>query len=113
MKRILTVCSIVLIAAFVLVACATPTATPAPTEAPATEAPTAAPVVTEAPAVAPVSGELVLWIMPNGADPQAAIDDELAVFMAKNPDIKVTTEVVGWGDAYSRIQTAQGGEGPV
>ncbi len=113
MKRILTVCSIMLIAAFVLVACATPTATPAPTEAPTTEATTAAPATTEAPTVAPITGELVLWIMPNGADPQAAIDAELADFMTKNPGIKVTTEVVGWGDAYSRIQTAvQGGEGP-
>lgn len=117
MKRILSVVSVLLIAAFVLVACATPTATPAPTEAPTTEAPTAAPATTEAPTAAPtqapITGDLVLWIMPNGADPQAAIDTELNDFMAKNPGIKVTTEVVGWGDAYSRIQTAvQGGEGP-
>lgn len=113
MKRILTVCSVLLIMAFVLVACATPTATQAPTEAPTTEAPTAAPATTEAPTVAPITGDVVLWIMPNGADPQAAIDAELADFMTKNPGIKVTTEVVGWGDAYSRIQTAvQGGEGP-
>jgi multiple sugar transport system substrate-binding protein len=110
MKRISIIFSVMLVLGMVLSSCAKPTA--APTEAPVvTEAPVAteAPVVTEAPAPA----EIVLWIMPNGADPQAAIDAELADFMAQNPNIKVTTEVVGWGDAYSRIQTAvQGGEGP-
>ncbi len=68
-----------------------------------------------APAVEEETGpaEIMLWIMPNGADPQGAIDAELAEFVKENPNITVTTEVVGWGDAYGRIQTAvQGGEGP-
>ncbi len=113
MRKFMLVVSILVVMSMLLAACAKATEAPTATEvattaAPATEAPTAAP--TEAPKP---SGELVLWIMPNGADPQAAIDAELADFMAQYPDIKVTTEVVGWGDAYSRIQTAvQGGEGP-
>jgi multiple sugar transport system substrate-binding protein len=54
-----------------------------------------------------------LWVMPNGADPDAAIQAEIAAFTAANPDIAVEYEIVGWGDAYGRIQTAvQGGEGP-
>lgn len=102
--------SVLIITALLLAACAkaAPTEAPVATEAPAAEA-------TEAPAAeeAAITGEIVLWIMPNGADPQGAIDAELADFMAQNPGITVTTEVVGWGDAYSRIQTAvQGGEGP-
>ncbi|MEN6436412.1 MAG: sugar ABC transporter substrate-binding protein [Anaerolineaceae bacterium] len=118
MKRFSVFCSVLLIMSMLLTSCAQKTPTQAPaTEAPATEAPakTEAPVATtEAPAATEeLSGELVLWIMPNGADPQAAIDAELADFMTQYPNITVTTEVVGWGDAYSRIQTAvQGGEGP-
>ena len=108
MKSIKFLLSALLIVTVLLSACAKA----APTEAPVAEEPVAAteaPVATEA----PITGEIVLWIMPNGADPQAAIDAELADFMAQYPGITVTTEVVGWGDAYSRIQTAvQGGEGP-
>jgi len=101
MRKSMLVVSVLIVAAMLLGACAKPTV--APTEAPVAD------VATEA----PLSGELVLWIMPNGADPQAAIDAELAEFMALNPGVTVTTEVVGWGDAYSRIQTAvEGGEGP-
>ncbi len=108
MKRITMLLTVVVIAAMLLAACAKPTAAPA-TEAPATEAPMA----TEAPATEAAPVEITLWIMPNGADPQGAIDAELAEFMAANPNITVLTEVVGWGDAYTRIQTAvQGGEGP-
>jgi len=101
MKRFTCVLSVLIIAAVLLAACA---------PAPATETPV---VETTAPEEPAEPAELVLWIMPNGADPQGAIDAELADFMAQNPTITVTTEVVGWGDAYSRIQTAvQGGEGP-
>ncbi len=128
MKRLYWVISLVMVAGMLLAACG-PAATTAPTTAPVQPAPTTAPVTvpttaptavppttappTTAPTTAPAAAEIVLWIMPNGADPQGAIDAELADFMAQNPNIKVTTEVVGWGDAYSRIQTAvQGGEGP-
>ena len=101
MRKLMIVVSVLIVAAMFLGACAKqPTA--APTAA-------AGDVATEA----PLTGDVVLWIMPNGADPQAAIDAELAEFMALNPGVTVTTEVVGWGDAYSRIQTAvEGGEGP-
>jgi multiple sugar transport system substrate-binding protein len=88
---------------------------PAPTTAPepvqAVEAP---PEVVEAPTgpEAP-QGDITIWVMPNGADPQAAIDAEIAAFNQVYPGITVTAEIVGWGDAYSAIQTAvQGGEGP-
>ncbi len=59
------------------------------------------------------SGDITLWLMPNGADPEGAIQAEIDAFNAVNPNVNVTFEVVGWGDAYGRIQTAvQGGEGP-
>ena len=108
MKRFTIILSILMALSMLLAACqpATPPPATEATEAlaPATEAPTEA-------AATPV--EFTLWIMPNGVDPQAAIDAELNDFMAANPNIKVDTEVVGWGDAYGRIQTAvQGGEGP-
>jgi multiple sugar transport system substrate-binding protein len=60
-----------------------------------------------------LSGDVLIWTMPNGADPQAAIDAEIAEFNKLYPKVNVTAEIVGWGDAYGAIQTAvQGGEGP-
>jgi multiple sugar transport system substrate-binding protein len=60
-----------------------------------------------------LSGEILIWTMPNGADPQAAIDAEIAAFNELYPNVSITAEIVGWGDAYGGIQTAvQGGEGP-
>lgn len=62
---------------------------------------------------AELSGDILIWVMPNGADPQAAIDAEIAEFNKLYPNVAVTAEIVGWGDAYGAIQTAvQGGEGP-
>jgi multiple sugar transport system substrate-binding protein len=62
-------------------------------------------------AASPVT--LTMWVMPNGADPQKAIDTEIAAFNTAHPEITVKTEVIGWGDAYGKIQAAiQGGEGP-
>ncbi len=62
-------------------------------------------------AASPVT--LSMWVMPNGADPQKAIDTEIAAFNQIHPDITIKTEMIGWGDAYGRIQAAiQGGEGP-
>ena len=59
------------------------------------------------------TGDITIWTMPNGADPQGAIDAEIAAFEAENPGVNVTAEIVGWGDAFGAIQTAvQGGEGP-
>jgi multiple sugar transport system substrate-binding protein len=61
----------------------------------------------------PTPTTLTVWVMPNGADPQKAIDTEIAAFNKVHPEITVKTEVIGWGDAYGKIQAAiQGGEGP-
>jgi multiple sugar transport system substrate-binding protein len=103
----------VLIVALLLAGCG-PAATPteeAPPEV--VEAPTEEPEVVEAPTEETPSGNITIWTMPNGADPQAAIDAEIAAFNELYPNITVTAEIVGWGDAYNAIQTAvQGGEGP-
>jgi len=99
-KSISRFLSVALLAIMLLSACG-----PAP-------APTA---VVPADTVPPASltGDIKIWVMPNGADPQAAIDAEIAAFNQLYPDVKVTAEIVGWGDAYGLIQTAvQGGEGP-
>ncbi len=56
---------------------------------------------------------LTLWIMPNGPNPAAAIEAEIAAFEAANPGIKVSYEVLDWGSAWTRITTAAAsGEGP-
>ncbi len=93
---------------------AEPTKAPANTEAPAA---TAAPAATEAPTEAPDSNTaavtLKLWHMPNGAAPAEAMQKEIDAFEAANPGIKVEPEMLDWGAAFQRIQTAvQGGEGP-
>jgi len=62
--------SMLAIGAILLAACggaATPTAAPA-TEAPAPPSPTAPPA-----AEAPEPVSISIWVMPNGADPQAAL----------------------------------------
>jgi multiple sugar transport system substrate-binding protein len=119
MRKFMLFVSIVVVFSMLLSACApaaTATSAPKPTDAPkATAVPTKVPtaVPTEVPTEVPAPVEIHMWIMPNGSDPQGMIDVELAAFMAANPDIIVTAEVVGWGDAYGKIQTAaQGGEGP-
>lgn len=95
---------LVVIAGLALSACGAPPPA-APTQAPQPAAPTSAP------AQQPVT--IKFWMMPNGPDPNAAIDAEIAAFNRLHPEIKVEYEVVGWGDAYTKIQTAvQGGEGP-
>ncbi|RME72502.1 MAG: hypothetical protein D6784_13380, partial [Chloroflexi bacterium] len=80
----------------------------APAEQPKEEAAPAEQAKEEAPAQAgaELSGELTMWVMPNGADPQAAIDAEIAAFNELYPNVSVSAEIVGWGDAYGRIQTA-------
>lgn len=78
------------------------------------EVPVEVPVEVEVTAPPPeLTGDITIWTMPNGADPQAAIDAEIAEFNKLYPNVNVTAEIVGWGDAFGAIQTAaQGGEGP-
>lgn len=123
-KQIFVLLSVLIVASLVLVACGQ-TPAPEPPKEEATEAPKEE--VTEAPKEEATEApkeeaggepkeepkEITIWVMPNGADPQKAIDDEIAAFNEIHPEIKVTAEIVGWGDAYGKIQAAlQGGEGP-
>ncbi len=119
-KSLFFVLSLLVVFSMLLSACGNPTpeATPEPvvdeTEEPVIDE-TEEPVIdeTEEPVEEPEMVEITIWTMPNGADPQAYIDREIAAFMEEYPNINVTAEIVGWGDAYGRIQTAvQGGEGP-
>jgi multiple sugar transport system substrate-binding protein len=103
----LSVLSLVVVGALAASCAPEDTAVPA-TSTPTTSAPGETPTAPAGP-----SGDVLIWVMPNGADPQAAIDAEIAAFEAEYPDVNVTAEIVGWGDAYGAIQTAvQGGEGP-
>ncbi|MBN1811147.1 MAG: sugar ABC transporter substrate-binding protein [Anaerolineae bacterium] len=62
---------------------------------------------------ADLAGSIAFWAMPNGADPAAAINAEIEAFSKAYPGVEITPEIVGWGDAFSSIQTAvQGGTGP-
>jgi multiple sugar transport system substrate-binding protein len=62
---------------------------------------------------AELAGSVSFWTMPNGADPDAAIAAEIDAFNATYAGVEITPTTVGWGDAFSAIQTAvQGGEGP-
>ncbi|MBN1486989.1 MAG: extracellular solute-binding protein, partial [Anaerolineae bacterium] len=101
-KSMLSLFSLLLVLSMLFTACSGSAPTEEPVDAPTEEAPTSSETV-----------EITIWTMPNGADPQGSIDAEIAEFNKIHPNIKVTAEIVGWGDAYGRIQTAvQGGEGP-
>jgi multiple sugar transport system substrate-binding protein len=53
------------------------------------------------------------WYMPNGADPKGYFQAEADAFHAAHPNITVNGTLVGWGDAFSKIQTAlTSGVGP-
>lgn len=66
-----------------------------------------------APSKAQDEVSLLLWIMPNGSNPAAAIETEIAAFEAANPGITVEYEILDWGSAWTRITTAaSAGEGP-
>jgi multiple sugar transport system substrate-binding protein len=109
-KKLLSVIGLLAVMSLVLVAC-----TPAETTTVATVKPGVVKetVVVEATPQPEVTGDVTLWIMPNGPTPQESIDAELLTFSAEYPNVKVQAEVVGWGDAFTKITTAvQGGEGP-
>lgn len=107
-KRILLILSLLISVSMVLAACApVPTATPAPadTAAPAdTEVP-AAPTETTVAAAETVNISYAIW--DNNQLP--AHQQIIAAFEAKNPNIKVTAEVVPWEAYWTKLQTAVAG----
>jgi multiple sugar transport system substrate-binding protein len=118
-KNIVLIISLLVTVGLLLSACgnpATPTAEsepPAAQNPPAANQPAAEPTKPPAPPASSSPVSFSIWTMPNGADPQGYIDAEIAEYVATHPDVSITAEIVGWGDAYGRIQTAvQGGEGP-
>jgi arabinogalactan oligomer / maltooligosaccharide transport system substrate-binding protein len=120
-KSLLSVISILLVAAFVLAACGTPAPTQAPaapanTEAPAapanTEAP-AAPAATEAPAAAaPI--EVTFWhAYGTGSAEEAALAKVLAAAEVDMPEYKINVLQVPFADIYNKYRTdVAAGGGP-
>lgn len=127
-KKLFTLISTLLVAAFLLAACAPaateapapaatqPPAAPAATEAPAapaaTEAP-AAPAATEAPtAPAGLSGKITLW-QAWKENEIASLNDVVAAFQAKNPDVTFDILYVPFDDLRGKFETAAStGGGP-
>ncbi len=109
-KKILPLISILIVAAFVLVACAKPTEAPVKTEAPMV---TEAPVMTEAPTEAPaMTGKVVIWHSKQGAE-NDALNAIVANFMEMNPGVTVETLFVPDNDLRNKFETAVAtGSGP-
>jgi multiple sugar transport system substrate-binding protein len=106
-KKLLSILGLLAILSLLLVSCGTAT-----TATPDTQV-VKETVVVDATAQPDLTGDVTIWIMPNGPTPQELIDAELLTFQAMYPNVNVTAEVVGWGDAFTKITTAvQGGEGP-
>lgn len=136
-KKLFSLISVLLIAAFVLSACASPAATtaaPAPTEAPAQPQPTTAPAATEAPAAttapaateapaattapaAPAApsglkGSITLWQSWKETE-IASLNDVVAAFQKTNPDVKFDILYVPFDDLRGKFETAAStGGGP-
>lgn len=56
---------------------------------------------------------LRLWAMPNTSRPQGDLEAIIKRFEAKNPDIRVTVEILDWGPAWTKISNAaNSGSGP-
>lgn len=53
---------------------------------------------------APVT--LKMWFMPNGPQPQAALQAEINAFNKSYPDVNVELTLLDWGSAWSKITTA-------
>jgi multiple sugar transport system substrate-binding protein len=106
-KKLLSILGLLAILSLLLVSCGT--ATPATSDTQVVKET----VVVDATAQPDLTGDVTIWIMPNGPTPQELIDAELLTFSAMYPNVNVSAEVVGWGDAFTKITTAvQGGEGP-
>jgi len=122
-KKLFTLISILLVAAFALAAC-TPAATEAPaapaaTEVPAAPAatePPAAPAATEAPTMEPapagLTGTITLW-QSWKENEIASLNDVVAAFQAKNPDVTFDILYVPFDDLRGKFETAAAtGGGP-
>lgn len=117
MKKFLPLISVLLIAAFVLAACApkatpTPTAAPVePTTPPAAE-PTKAPEATATTAPAPV--EVTFWhAYGTGSAEEVALTNLLAKAATDMPDVKINVLQVPFNDIYNKYRTdVAAGSGP-
>lgn len=117
MKKFLPLISILLIAVFVLAACA-PKATPEPTTAPVVE-PTKAPVEpTKAPeptaTTAPAPVEVTFWhAYGTGSAEEVALTNLLAKAATDMPDVKINVLQVPFNDIYNKYRTdVAAGAGP-
>jgi len=122
-RRISAILGIVLIASFLLAACApaaAPAPAPQPTQAPAAAAPTAAPAPTKAPepTAAPAAAEAkpvtIQWWHITTADNQKAVWQKLAdEYMAAHPNVKIEITVLE-NEAFKTKMTTtmQSGEPP-
>lgn len=68
----------------------------------ATVAPTETPIVSE---LGSGGTHISFWNGLTGSD-GVTLNDMLAQFVAENPDISVTTEIIPWGTLYTKLQTA-------
>lgn len=128
-KKLFTLISTLLVAAFLLAACA-PAATEAPAAPAATEAPAApaatdapaAPAATEAPAApaateapaepAGLTGTITLW-QSWKENEIASLNDVVAAFQAENPDVTFDILYVPFDDLRGKFETAAStGGGP-
>lgn len=122
-KKLFTLISVLLVAAFALAACApaateapaAPVATDAPAAPAATDAP-AAPAATEAPTMVPepegLTGTITLW-QSWKENEIASLNDVVAAFQAKNPDVTFDILYVPFDDLRGKFETAAStGGGP-
>jgi arabinogalactan oligomer/maltooligosaccharide transport system substrate-binding protein len=117
-KKLLPLISLLLIAVFVLTACA-PKATPtpeAPAQPPAAEPtkaePTKAPAPTEPPAPQGVTGTITLWHAWKENEIES-LNEVIAAFQALNPEVKFDVLYVPFDDLKGKYETATAtGGGP-
>jgi arabinogalactan oligomer/maltooligosaccharide transport system substrate-binding protein len=114
-KSLLTLVSILLVAAFVLAACGTPaevTEEPKATVAPAQPAATEAPKATEAPAAAPI--EVTLWhTYGTGSVEEVAMTAALAEAAKDLPQYKINVLQVPFADVFTKYSAdVAAGGGP-
>lgn len=118
-KKLMPLISVLLIAVFVLAACApkaTPTPEAQPTQPPAAEPtkaePTKAPAPTEPPAPKGVTGTITLWHAWKENEIES-LNEVIAAFQALNPEVKFDVLYVPFDDLKGKYETATAtGGGP-